>query len=265
MSAIEVSQLCIYPAKSMRQIDLDSSAVDRFGLHNDRRWMVVDDNGLFITQRKYARMCLINVAIVEGCLVLQAAGMPSISVSNGCHGKQLSVKVWTDQCSAYDCGDSVASWLSRFIGISSRLVYFPEDENRLLDQAYSRPEEFTAFSDGFPILLISQASLDDLNSRLEVSVPISRFRPNIVVTGTDPYAEDTWKQIRIGELILRLVKPCSRCIIPCIDIQTGESSAEPVKTLSSYRKRENKIFFGQNVIVNGTGQLQVGMAVEIIA
>ena len=121
-------------------------------------------------------------------------------------------------------------------------MFFPADENRLVDQVYAKPGDHTAFSDGFPLLLLSQASLDDLNSKLNTPVPMSRFRPNLVVSGCEPFAEDNWRILRIGELTLYVVKPCSRCVIPNIDVITAKRSAEPAKTLSGYRKRNNKIF-----------------------
>ena len=264
MSQIDVSQLFIYPTKSMGHIALDRSPVDCFGLHNDRRWMVIDLNGKFITQRKYPRMCLINASVETGVLVFRAQTMPDIRVQDNKCGHQVLVSIWGDQCSAYDCGDHVANWLGEFLGVDCRLVYFPDDEKRLIDQSYAKPEEYTAFSDGFPILLISQASLDDLNSKLTLPVEMTRFRPNLVIKGCDAFAEDEWNRIKVGNLEMRLVKPCSRCVIPNIDTETGEKGAEPVKTLSGYRKRNNKVYFGQNVIVNGTGLIEVGMSVQVL-
>ena len=248
----------------MGHIIQDGVEVDRFGLHNDRRWMLVDSHGVYVTQRKYPRMCLIHTSFCDGHLVLQAPEMVAITVRALSDEQSVSVKVWDDQCVAHDCGEEVAQWLSDFMGIACRLVYFPENENRLVDQTYAKPEEYTAFSDGFPILLISQASLDDLNARLELPVPMTRFRPNLVVSGCEAFAEDGWKQIRVGDLVLRVVKSCSRCGIPCINTDTGERDAEPIKTLSEYRKNHNKIFFGQNVIANGESRLEVGMSVEVL-
>lgn len=165
---------------------------------------------------------------------------------------------------ALDCGDEAAAWLSRFLEMECRLVFFPEDEIRQVDPTYARSGDRTAFSDGFPVLLISQASLDDLNRRLKTPVAMRRFRPNLVVSGCEPFAEDGWKQIRVGEVTFRVVKPCSRCVIPNIDPDTAEKSAEPTRTLSGFRRRENKIFFGQNLIADGMGKLELGMPVEVL-
>lgn len=264
MAEIQVSELAIYPVKSLGQIPLARVELDPFGFGMDRRWMVVDADGVMLTQRKKARMCLIQPVLENGQLSLRAPGMPDIAVTCDPDAPRREVTVWEDRCKAVDCGDAVAAWLSRFLDTDCRLVFFPEDEMRQVDPAYARPGERTAFSDGFPILLISQASLDDLNRRLKQPVAMRRFRPNLVVTGCEPFAEDGWKRIRIGGIGFRIVKPCSRCIIPNIDPETGRKGPEPNRTLSSYRRRDNKIFFGQNVIAEGEGRLETGMAVEIL-
>lgn len=264
MTDLYVSELAIYPVKSLAQITLDESRIDRFGLVNDRRWMVVDQNGVFISQRQYAKMCLIQPVFINNKLTLKASGSKDLKVTSVNVNTRHKVVVWQDECNAYDCGDDVADWLSEFLDVKCRLMYFPKDENRLVDQMYAKSTDHTAFSDGFPILLISQASLDDLNSKLEMPVPMSRFRPNLIVSGCPPFAEDDWKTIRIGELLLNVVKPCSRCTIPNIDSTTAERGIEPAKTLSGYRKTNNKIYFGQNVIPNGEGFIQKSMPVEIV-
>ncbi len=264
MPDIKVSGLTIYPVKSLAHIDLSSSLIDSFGLSYDRRWMLVDHQNRYITQRQHARMCLIQTQLNAMQLTLSAPDMPDIVITPASNPVQRQVTVWDDQCSAIDCGNNAADWLSQFLGITCRLVYFPDDEIRIVDQNYAQAGDSTAFSDGFPILLISQSSLDDLNSRLNSPVPMVRFRPNIVVSGCAPFAEDSWKKIRIGNVIFRLVKPCSRCVIPTINIDSAEKSPEPIRTLSTYRKRNNKVFFGQNVIAEGTGSLSLNMPVEIL-
>ena len=270
MSEIQVSELFIYPLKSCRGIRLESSQLEAFGLKHDRRWMVVDDTGVMLTQRKLSRMCLINTGVTDKSLNLTTDTMPPLQVPVPTGAITCKVKVWDDECQAHDAGDAAAKWLSEFLNVSCRLVYFPDDEFRQVDLTFANKGDKTAFSDGFPLLLISQASLDDLNSRLAQPITMHRFRPNIVVKGCEPYAEDNWKQIRIGNVEYSLVKPCSRCVIPSINIQTAEREAEPTKTLSEYRKRVNKIFFGQNVIAqNDSGQpeekIETGMQVEIIS
>ena len=268
MSNLIISELAIYPVKSMRQVQLKKSPLQFSGLKHDRRWMVVDSNGVMITQRKVARLCLIQPKLIhpeiDCSLTLNAPEMPEIEVRVPDGPTKRSVKVWDDECNAYDGGDEVANWLSQFLDIESRLVFFPDNEIRIVDQTYARPEDQTAFSDGFPILLTSQASLDDLNSRMDEAIPMARFRPNIVVSGCEAFAEDDWQQLKVGDVTLRIVKPCGRCIIPSIDIATAARCKEPIKTLVAYRKRDNEIFFGQNAVANGEGIVEVGMKVEVI-
>jgi uncharacterized protein YcbX len=268
MSELFISELAIYPVKSMRQIQLQKSSLQFGGLKHDRRWMVVDSNGVMINQRTVARLCLIQPELlspeVDCSLSLNAPDMPEIKISVPDGKVMCKVQVWDDECNAYDGGDEVASWLGQFLDIESRLVFFPDNEIRIVDQTYARPDDQTAFSDGFPILLTSQASLDDLNSRMDEAIPMQRFRPNIVVSGCKAFAEDDWQQLKVGDVTLRIVKPCSRCIIPSIDIATAERSKEPIKTLVTYRKRDNNIFFGQNVVADGEGVIEVGMKAEII-
>ncbi len=264
MTEIVVSELAIYPVKSLGQIVMDTVQVGRFGFELDRRWMVVGSDGHMVTQRKKSRMCLIQPRISENNLWLHAPDMPDIEVLYSPDSPRRLVTVWEDRCMALDCGDEVAEWLSRFLDMKCRLVFFPEDEIRQVDPAYAEPGDRTAFSDGFPVLLISQASLNDLNRRLATPVSMRRFRPNLVVAGCEPFAEDKWKKIRIGEITFRIVKPCSRCIVPNINPDTAEKSAEPNRTLSSFRRWDNKIFFGQNVIADCQGKLEPGMPIEII-
>ena len=264
MSNIVVSGLSIYPVKSCQGIKLNSALNGSFGLDNDRRWMIVDEHGVMLTQRKFTEMCLIQVLLTKSGLILKTNSRDDLSVTTPMSAKRQMVKVWNDECLALDAGDEAANWLSHALSTTCRLVYFPDDEFRQVDLSYANKGDKTAFSDGFPLLLISQESLDDLNSRLDNTVTMERFRPNIVVSGCDAFAEDTWKKIRIGDSFFRIVKPCSRCIIPSINIDTAIREQEPIKTLSSYRKRESKIFFGQNVIAESIGEINVGMPVEII-
>lgn len=266
MSQLIVSELNIYPVKSLGGIALQRAEVERFGLHPDRRWMVVDANGRYLTQREQSRMCLIQPEPIDDGLRLRAPGMDALQLSHAPDMPSREVTVWNDRVEAEDCGDEAARWLSRFLGIDCRLVHFLDHGQRAVDPAYARPGDVTAFSDGFPLLLITQASLDDLNGRLDEAVPMRRFRPNLVIAGSTPYAEDTWKRLRIGDLTFRVAKPCSRCVITTIDPATGERhpDAEPLRTLASYRMRNNKIYFGQNLIADGEGRLAVGQAVEVI-
>lgn len=262
---IKLSQLAIYPIKSTSQISLQQARLSPFGLEMDRRWMLINEHGYMLTQRKHPRMCLIKSSLENNRLIINAPDMPTLSLDISNTSSRVKASVWEDSCNAYDCGTQAAKWFSSVIQSPTRLVYFPDDEIRQVDLDYAQQGDITAFSDGFPYLLIGQSSLDDLNSRLSSTVDMKRFRPNLVVTGSAAFAEDSWKKIRIGGITLRLVKPCSRCSIPSINPDTGEQSAEVVKTLAGYRMNENKIMFGQNVIAEGSGELTLGMEVEILS
>ena len=263
MSKIIISELNIYPVKSLAQISLRNCTLDHFGLHMDRRWMLVDEHGKMLTQRQLPRMCLIQTQLHDQALSLRADDMTEIHVNNISENIRR-VQVWNDECNAQDCGDEVAEWLSFFLNKECRLVYFPEQEIRQVDPDYAQAGDTTAFSDGFPLLLISQASLDDLNQRLETPITMARFRPNIVVSGCTAFAEDEWTRIRINQIDFRIVKPCSRCVIPSIDIASAQKQAIVTQTLSQYRMRDHKIFFGQNVIAEDTGELKTGMEITLL-
>ncbi len=264
MSSLRISELAIYPVKSLAQVAVQRARLEAFGLQYDRRWMVVDRAGRFITQRQQARMCLVQCAVDNDALTLSAPDMPALTVATGNSPHTCTVDVWKDRCRAQDCGDEAAQWLSRFLAVDCRLVYFPDDEVRAVDPAYARAGNRTAFSDGFPLLLITQASLDDLNGRLPTPVSMRRFRPNLVITGSTAFAEDSWRRLRIGDITLHVVKPCSRCVIPNIDPVSGERGGEPLRTLTGFRRRDNKVFFGQNLVADGEGMLEVGMPVEVL-
>lgn len=265
MSGLTLSQLWLFPVKSLAGFTRQQSHVALFGLADDRRWMVVDAmSGDFISQRSCPEMCLIQVSLTSQGIALQHLNGAVLEVMQPNGSAVRDVTVWGDHCQAWDAGDLVAEWLSEQLAVACRLVYFPEQEVRQVDLEYANIGDKTAFSDGFPLLLISQASLDDLNQRLETPVSMARFRPNLVVSGCEPFAEDGWKKLRIGDITLRVVKPCSRCAIPNVDPVTGERGKEPISTLSKYRRQGNKIFFGQNVIADNAGEIEVGMSVEVV-
>lgn len=264
MSDITLNALYRYPVKSLRGDVFAELTVDARGFAGDRRWMVVDADGRFLTQRQQPRMCLVDAALDDaGRLTLQAPGMPP-ATQGPSTGRRQQVVVWRDRVEAEAGDPAVDAWLSEFLGVHCRLVRMPDDSVRPVDPDYAGPGHRVGFADGFPFLLISEASLGDLNARLERPLPMERFRPNLVVAGCEAFAEDHWRRIRIGDLVLDVVKPCSRCIIPTIDIATGERDAEPLRTLLTYRQRDNRILFGQNLVHQGAGVLRRGMPVEVI-
>lgn len=265
MRQVALSGLFFYPVKSLRGISLQRAPVDSRGIHYDRHWMVVDAAGKFVTQRQYPRMALVRTALTPGGLRLSAPGMPDLEVAfEPPEASAITVRVWGDQCLARSAGVAPADWLSRYLGMDCRLCFMPEQTERPVDPAYAAPQDRVGFADGFPFLLISQASLDDLNGRLDEALPMLRFRPNLVVAGCEPYAEDGWRRIRIGELTFRVAKPSSRCVIPTIDPETGEKGVEPLRTLNRYRREGNKVYFGQNLLHDGPGELKLGATVEVL-
>lgn len=256
---IRVSGLFAYPIKSCRGIALDEAEVVATGLAHDRQWLVTDRHGVFMTQRDWPVLARVQVSVGPDGLELGAAGMTSLAVPEpAADADRLSVVIWDDRCEAISAGSEAGEWFSALLGTSCRLVRMPPSTVRQVDLGYADPGDRVGFADGFPFLLISQESLDELNRRLESPVPMGRFRPNIVVEGCEPHAEDSWSRVRIGEVSLRVVKPCARCVITTTDQATGERGREPLRTLASYRRVGNQVLFGQNLIHDGLGTVRVG-------
>lgn len=227
--------------------------------------MVVDASGIFMSQRTYPRLALIATEIGWDSLTVNAPAMDTMKIPfRLTESDAVRVRVWNDVVEAVSTGAGAEEWFSRFLGVSCRLVYMPDDVRRPVDPKYAIADNIVSFADAFPLLLISQPSLDDLNARLALPLPMNRFRPSLVVTGCDPYAEDGWHKIRVGPVTLRVVKPCSRCATTTVDQQTGISAKEPLATLSLYRSVNGKVMFGQNVIPTSTGILRLGDSVEVI-
>ncbi len=263
---LHLSQIWHYPVKSLKGRSLQTSEVGVTGIQHDRQWMLVDDKGDFITQRQEPRMVLVKTDMHHGHLLLSAPGMCDLLVSHGAAGMiPTRAQVWGDETRALPVDAHADRWLSEFLQRDCKLVRLPAESPRQVDQTYAQPADRVGFADGFPFLLISQASLDDLNQRLTTSLPMECFRPNLVVSGCEAYAEDNWRRIRIGEITFRLVKPCSRCVIPGIDLETGQSQGkEPLRTLAQYRRQGHKVMFGQNLLHDWVGSLQLGMHVDVL-
>ena len=264
MTMLTVTGLYRYPLKSCRGQSLTDGQLTRYGLEWHRQWMIVDDKGRFLSQRRLPAMALIDAEPVSEGLILQAPDRAPLTVGTKPDSIR-KVRVWGDEPLADDLGDQAADWLSEYLGIACRLVTRGSAFTRPVDPDYDRWDSEVQFADGFPLLLISQASLDDLNSRLPEPVPMNRFRPNLVVSGCEPYAEDQWQQIEIGGITFEVVKPCSRCTIPQVDQATGERGDEPTRTLATYRRRtDKKIYFGQNLIHRGVGQISLNDPVIVV-
>ena len=263
---IRLSALTYYPIKACRGFDVTTSNVERMGLEHDRRMMVVTPEGRFLTQREYPRLALVTPRLEDGTVTLSAPDFDSLQIEIRSSGPTVGVDIWKNKnVPAIDQGEQAAQWFSDWLGAPVRLVHFTDGYLRKVSQMHAvNPDDHTGFADGYPILLISEESLAELNARLAAPVSMNRFRPNVVVHGCDAFAEDTWKRIRIGGVEMAVVKPCARCVVTTIDKQTLAQSKEPLKTLNTFRKQEGGAMFGQNVIPLGRGRLEVGMSVEIL-
>jgi uncharacterized protein YcbX len=261
---ITVSGLYVYPVKSCRGTALEQAEVVDCGFAFDRQWMVADAEGRFLSQRTQPKLARVDVRIASDALVISASGMPELRVSlDASTSAPRSVTIWRDTCLAESAGPRAARWFSEFLETGCELVRMPSTTRRPVDPSYAAAHDRVGFADGFPFLLLSQASLDELNRRLEAPVPMGRFRPNIVVTGCEPHAEDGWSSMRVADIDFRVVKPCARCVITTTDQHTGERSTEPLRTLASYRKVGGELLFGQNLIQDGRGSIHLGDPCEV--
>lgn len=264
-----VAALHYYPLKSAAGIELERALLTPAGFQDDRRWMLVTAAGRFITQRESPRLALLRPRLSPSALLLTAAQLPQISIPLARQGARCSVTLWQDQCEAFDEGDEAAAWLHAFLGVACRLVRFDPAQRRLSEPAWTGEwQAENRFSDGFPILALSSASLADLNGRLASPLPMNRFRPNLVLEGLQPYDEDRIDELLGDGVRLKLVKPCTRCRITGTNQESGELEGdEPLRTLRSYRydARLRGVYFGQNaIVVQGAGGVLVrGQALSI--
>ena len=264
MGRLTLSGIFFYPVKSLAGIPLERADLGVRGLGHDRHWMVVDDRGGFMSQRTHPRMALVRPALSGAALQLTAPGAGTLEVPGEADGERCRVRIWETECNARSEGDEAARWLSEFLQTDCRLVRFDEGERRRVEKRYGSAADEIAFADGFPLLVISEASLNDLNRRLDQPVSMVRFRPNLVIRGCGPFAEDSWRRLRIGAASVRLVKPCTRCTIPGVDPATGKAGEEPLRTLARYRRKEEGILFGMNAVVDGVGELSKGVGIELL-
>lgn len=254
-----IAALFVYPVKSCRGLQRSAALVTERGLAHDREWMIVDAAGRFISQREVPRLALIVPALSAAALELTAPGMAPVTIPFDRSGVRLPVTVWRDRLPAIDQGDAVAAWISASIGSDARLVRFDPRLRRTCDPAYAGDTEaHTAFADAYPLLVLSHASLDDLNQRLESPLPLNRFRPNVVLSGIDAYDEDHIDELAVAGVTMKLIKPCTRCLITTTDQETGERGVEPLATLASYRMNDalGGVAFGVNAIITaGAGEV----------
>ena len=267
---LQLSEIYIYPIKSLGGIRLENSNVTPRGLENDRCFMLVDENGRFLSQREHPQLAVFQTEIEGNFLLITNKKSDQnlrISLSQNPQLPSLSVTIWDDKVSAIEVSKEASDWFTQALKIPTRLVYMNEESQRKIEPEYSLSgEESTSFSDGYPILIIGQSSLNDLNNRLDNPLNINRFRPNFVFTDGEPFEEDAWHEFMVGNVRFFGVKPCARCIMTTIDQEKGEKSGkEPLLTLNKYRKAGNKILFGQNVLIIQLGTVSVGNDVTVLS
>lgn len=267
MSA-NIKSLHIYPIKSLGGITLSSTKVERRGFQFDRRWMLIDENGRFISQRENHLLALLQpeihgeyMTIVDGSHQLETLTFSLAEPKS----EEINVTIWDDECTAKPLDTAVNEWFSTFMGKPVQLVYMHEGSQRIADQRYApKPDDVVSFADGYPILITCQRSHDLLSEKVGFEIPANRFRPNIILEGLEAHEEDALAEIELGKLKLFGVKPCARCVMITIDQQTGQQGKEPTKTLSTYRKVGQKILFGENFIPDAEGQLSIGDELKIL-
>lgn len=263
MKKVRVVELNRYPVKSLAGIPLTTARVEEKGIAYDRTWLVTLPSGKFLTQREIPKMALVKTALSDvGDLTLSAEGRPSITVAHASHDDEMDFKrvtVWRDECYAIDEGDDVAAWLSDYLETKCRLVKMKDGFKRPIIDDGKEYDGSVRFQDQYPLLVISTASLDALNEKLETPLPMNRFRPNIVIEGCDAFEEDEFKTLTsTSGLTLTSAKPCARCVITTTDQKTSERGVEPLKTLATFRNSELGVLFGQNLLVTHAGILNVG-------
>lgn len=267
MSELTLSAIYRYPIKSAGGQSLSVGKMDCFGLEDDRRWMLVDSEGLFVSQRTLPEMALLGVQSSKAGVELRFGGdVVELARPEQADAKSDSVRVtvWGDQLDAHLADDRINAWLSERLGQALRLVWCPPEARRRVDPNFARADELCAFVDGFPLLVVGQASLDALNARLPQAVPMNRFRPNLVIAGGEAHAEDRSQRLRIGNTELALVKPCSRCVIPSIDQATGKCDPHINRVLAAYRRRDGSIYFGMNALGASGAVFRVGDPVQFV-
>lgn len=266
MGELRLSEIWIYPIKSLGGIRLNQSKVLEKGLEYDRRWMLVDENGTFLTQRLFPAMALLKLKIEHEALTIthnQKSISHRISLTPLANQKEIPVTIWDDSVTAFEVNTESSAWFSDALETKCKLVYFPEENARPVDPRYKVNDEHVSLADGYPFLIIGQTSLDFLNSKLDQALPMNRFRPNFVFTGGEAHEEDAWRNFTIGSNRFIGVKPCARCAVPTINQETAEKGQEPTRTLATYRKKENKILFGQNVLAVDHTVLKEGDLITI--
>ena len=263
---LQITELYVYPIKSLGGISLRSAIVTDRGLEHDRRWMLVDHNNRFLSQRELPQMALLKLSLLTDGLLVTDNTEPGGSIRVPFEPQSSEIgkfMVWYDVCDGQYVGFDQDQWFSSVLNYPCRLVYMPNGSRRTTDPKYTSGEMLTSFSDGYPFMLIGQASLDELNTRLDVPLPMDRFRPNIVFSGGRAFEEDQMAAFKIGTVDFFGVKLCARCPITTIDQQTAQRGKEPLKTFATYRQWNNKVYFGQNLVHSGSGTIRLGDLIDV--
>ena len=261
-----LSEIWTYPVKSLKGISLNTAKIEMRGVQYDRRWMIVDSENNFISQRQYASLATIDVSMTGKDIVIISHAMgSSINLpADGITGEELKVKIWSDTCTAIWQDAEADAWISDYLKTKCKFVYMPDATFRQVDTRYVQKGVGTYFSDEFPFLLTNTRSLDDLSVRAGEVLTMKRFRPNLVINSAEPYEEDDWRRINIGVLEFCIAKLCARCVVTTIDPDSGDKGKEPLAALAQYRKKNKKLYFGQNMVVMDSGILSVGDKVVVV-
>jgi len=267
MATLSLSAIYVYPVKSLSGIRLERSKVEKKGLALDRRWAIVSPDGRCITQRTHPHLALVSVEIEKNCLVLWHREDPEDALEVPFESETtdfMPVNVWGDVCLGHMVGAYADEWLADLLGIEGHLVHMPKRIERVVDSRYTEERELVSFADGFPFMVMGEASLEELNSQLDDEVDALQFRPNLVFRGGVAHVEDSWKRFRVGDLVFRGVKPCVRDGVLEVDQQTGEKVLEPMETLGDYRRFGEHVLFGQNLLVESEGEIRVGDMITVL-
>ncbi|RAV99341.1 MOSC domain-containing protein [Pseudochryseolinea flava] len=266
MGDLKLSEIWIYPVKSLGGIQLTASKVLEKGLPYDRRWMLVDENNVFMTQRVFPQMALFKLALNHTALTIRF-GADTIDVPLVPKGNNTAedVVIWDDHVMTCEVDTAISQWFSYHLQKKCKLMFFPEDYVRPVDPKYKVNDEQVSLADAYPFLIIGENALQQLNDKLASAIGMDRFRPNFVFSGGAPHEEDTWREFVIGTNRFVGVKPCARCAVPTINQETAEKGIEPTKTLAKYRARNNKIYFGQNLVARDQGEIKVGDSIQIVS
>ncbi|MFH9063521.1 MOSC domain-containing protein [Streptomyces coeruleorubidus] len=274
MGNAHLHSIHVHPVKAIRGLAPREAVVEPWGLTGDRRWALVDDGGKVLTQRRHPRLALAAAELLpDGGVRLSAPGMEPLAVPVPRPSDTLPVEIFRDKVDAVPAEDEAAhAWCSAYLGIDARLVHMDDPATRRpVDPEYARPGETVSFADGFPLLLTTSASLDALNDLIaqgdhaeEGPLPMNRFRPSVVVAGTDAWAEDDWSRLAIGDVSFRVAKTCGRCVVTTTDQGTGERGREPLYSLGRHRRLHDKLVFGQNLVPLSRGTIRVGDPVSIL-